>query len=286
MSVEIKILSKDGITLRTKKKYVEEDIRITFDQNLIEGNNTDLSDSTANQDDLLLGKVAYGKDGKIEGTIETYDYSNSRGFIHSDEYLQYINGTFGETYYAPEGASRIQPYAFYTNNVLKKLVCSSTVKSLGAWCCRDCHTLTEVILNDGLEEISYYAFYNCTGLTKVTLPDTLKTFGTYIFHGCSNLVEVNVPNGISTIANYMFHGCINLLTLELPESIKNINNYSLVFGKDGNATLIMKATIPPTITSLAFGDGIGKIIVPKNCLSKYQTATNWSTKSDIMEEEE
>lgn len=249
------------------------------------GGGTDTSDATATADDILLGKTAYGADGIVEGTIETYDYSNSEGVVPSSEYLNYLNGTFGDTFYAPEGALKIPGYAFYLSTTLKKLVCSSTVQSLGGWVCRDCKTLVDIELNEGLKDIGSYAFNNCTGLTIVEIPETVITLGTYAFAGCSELTSVNIPNGIQVLPNYCFNGCTKLLTLEIPDTVKQMNNYSCVFGKDGNATLIMKPTTPPTITNLAIGSGVGKIIVPKGGLSAYQSATNWSAKADIMEEE-
>ena len=245
----------------------------------------DTSDGTITPDKVLKGEVGYAKENRVVGTIETYDYSNSDGAIPNEDYLNYLNGTFGDTYYAPEGATKLPTYMFYNNQNIEGLVCSSTISSLGGWVCRDAKKLRTVSLNDGLETIGQYAFYNCSALEEIVIPETVRTIELYCFNGCSNLNKVNVPEGITTINNYTFANCPNLKLLELPSTIRQINNYSLTFGNNGDATLIMKATTPPNITNVAIGTGIGKIIVPKGTLTAYQSATNWSAKADIMEEE-
>ena len=234
----------------------------------------DTSDATATSSDLLLGKTAYANEQKLVGTIEDYDYSNSEGIAPNDDYLDFLNGTFGDTYYAPEGALKIKGYSFYNNNTLEGLVCSSTIKELGGWCCRDAKKLKNVSLNNGLETIRQYAFYGCTSLEEIVIPETVNSIENYVFSGCTNLNKVNIPDGITVIQNYCFNGCSSLKTLTLPVSVKQANNYSLTFGSDGSSTLIVKATTPPTVTNLAMGSGVGKIIVPKGCLEAYTTATN------------
>lgn len=219
-----------------------------------------------------------------EYDVSTYEKANVN--ISNQDYLDFLNGTFGDTYYAPEGANQIKGYSFYNNQNIIGLVCSSTIKGLGTWCCRDAKKLKNVSLNYGLEIIGIYAFYNCTSLEEIVIPETVTEIGNYAFNGCTNLNKVNIPNGVKTIQNYCFASCPNLKELTIPPSVTQMNNYSLTFGSNGDATLIVEADNPPTVTSLAIGSGIGKIIVPKNRLNAYKTATNWSAKADIMEEEQ
>lgn len=46
---------------------------------------------------------------------------------------------------------------------------------------------TSVVISEGIETISDYAFENCPNLSKITMPDSITTIGDYVFKGCSNL---------------------------------------------------------------------------------------------------
>ena len=56
-----------------------------------------ITDATATPSDVLKGKVAYNNEGKIEGTIETYDYNTSEGLADYEVWvITYEDGTIEE----------------------------------------------------------------------------------------------------------------------------------------------------------------------------------------------
>ena len=82
--------------------------------------------------------------------------------------------------------------------------------------------IENIILNDGIEYISGFAFYHCDNLTSITLPNTLTSIGESVFSGCVSLENINIPEGIASVANRLFEYCENLTNISLPESITRI----------------------------------------------------------------
>ena len=70
-------------------------------------------------------------------------------------------------------------------------------------------TVTSVVIPDGVETISKYAFYRCTKLSNVTIPDTCKTIAEYAFYECEVLENINLDK-VQTISDYAFFKCDSL----------------------------------------------------------------------------
>ena len=85
-------------------------------------------------------------------------------------------------------------------------------------------TLKEVIIPDGVTELSNECFLNCTGLESVKLPDSIKTIGDGCFKKCTSLKEINIPKRIEEIGNEAFSYCEKLEAVNLPDSIKTISD--------------------------------------------------------------
>ena len=54
--------------------------------------------------------------------------------------------------------------------------------------------ITEIVVEDGINEIGTFAFKNCESLKKVTLPNSLKHIGQFAFKGCVSLEEVTAED--------------------------------------------------------------------------------------------
>ena len=86
-----------------------------------------------------------------------------------------------------EGTEIIGEDCFANRKALKKVVFSSSVKTIekGAFSC--CENLEEVHLNEGLLSVGNCAFYNCEALTEIIIPASV-TKATYLSFGyCINL---------------------------------------------------------------------------------------------------
>lgn len=70
-------------------------------------------------------------------------------------------------------------------------------------------TVTSVVIPEGVETISKYAFYNCEVLSSVTLPEGCKTIEEYAFYNCGILEDVNFDY-VKVISDFAFAKCESL----------------------------------------------------------------------------
>ena len=124
--------------------------------------------------------------------------------------------------------------------------------------------ITEIVVEDGINDIGTFAFKDCESLKKVTLPNSLKHIGQFAFKGCVSLEEVTAEdygmpgveskefiseepyldvvdkNGVSLpvkrekylfnpIEPFAFQGCISLKIFVVPNLIETI--YELAFDR-------------------------------------------------------
>ncbi|MBE6472678.1 MAG: leucine-rich repeat domain-containing protein [Coriobacteriaceae bacterium] len=80
----------------------------------------------------------------------------------------------------------------------------------------------EVVLPDGVIEISAGAFRNRMHLRRIVIPDTCRTIGEAAFRDCSALEEIALPDSVTTIGNYCFKGCKSLERVRLSEKMNAI----------------------------------------------------------------
>lgn len=76
--------------------------------------------------------------------------------------------------------------------------------------------ITEIIIPEGVTEITSETFKKCKDLKKVTLPSSLKRIGKNAFCGCIALKEINIPDALEVIEENAFCHCSSLPRLVLP----------------------------------------------------------------------
>lgn len=107
------------------------------------------------------------------------------------------------------------------------------------------------------------------------------------FWGDSSLEDLKLPPDLPVIGQQMIAYLTKLTTLTIPKTVTNIYSAGLA-GNTGMKEYHFLSTTPPTLASTNVLTGIPddcKIYVPKGSLEAYQTATNWATYADYMEEE-
>lgn len=248
----------------------------------------DTSDATATADDIRLGKIAYGADGKMIGTIADYD-GTSEPASGKSLFVQLVDKSVTSVSEEDlKGITTIGNYAFYYCDRLTSIIIPSSVTSIGDYAFSYCYSLTNATIPNSVTRINTYAFYSCRSLTSITIPDGVTLIGWYAFQGCSNLTNVTISDSVTTIGGQAFSDCENLMNVIIGNGVQNID--SLAFSSCGTATesgttYMVLATTPPTIQSTTFRQAkINKIIVPKGTLDAYKSATNWSAYADNMVE--
>lgn len=81
------------------------------------------------------------------------------------------------------------------------------------------NTITDIVIPEGVETISAYAFANLTALKSVTLPSTLTTISFGAFYGCTSLETVKGLGNVKFINQEAFANCAIKGTLDFTNTI-------------------------------------------------------------------
>jgi len=99
--------------------------------------------------------------------------------------------------------------------------------------------------------ISYCAFRNCTSLVQITLPDGVTSIGSNAFQGCSSLMQLDLPDSLATIGTHAFYGCANLTQLTIPDSLVRLHPYAF-YGCSAIRLCSPKGPAARTLTSFGY----------------------------------
>ena len=102
-----------------------------------------------------------------------------------------------------------------------------------------------IIIENGVMDISAPAFHSCRNLTSISIPESVKEIGSSAFSGCSSLESIVIPYGVTTIKYNTFEGCKSLKSIKLPESVKSIE-----FNAFHDCSSLESITIPEGVTSI------------------------------------
>lgn len=121
-----------------------------------------------------------------------------------------------------EGLESIGSKAFYSVK-MKSLEIPSTVKKIGDGAFFYCSAITgDVVLPEGLIEISSELFRNCSNITGVKIPDSVTSIGDNAFYYCQKISSINIPNKVTTIGDGAFYSMKLITNVDIPESTTTI----------------------------------------------------------------
>ena len=94
----------------------------------------------------------------------------------------------------------------------------------------NCSTLAkgEIVIPEGVTEISNDAFLGCKLLTSIIIPNGIKYIGDYAFSGCNSLTSIVLPESTLEIGTGSFLNCESLSTIIIPKNLYVIPTFTQV----------------------------------------------------------
>ena len=160
-------------------------------------------------------------------------------------------------------------YTSYIPNKLRKITITND-KGLIRGAMSKLANVTEIVLNDEIENIEEKCFDGCTNLQKIKMPSLLFDIKSEAFLDCSSLEELKLGDKVQSIGDKAFKGCTSLKRINsevngefiMPDKIQYIGAYSF----SGNTT--MTKYVAPFIgiseSSLDEGGFFGRIFDNKS----------------------
>lgn len=189
----------------------------------------DTTDATATSGDILLGKTAYVNDEKIEGTIETYDYSNSEGDTARYNTLKNLLDARESAYYLFYG---------YSGDNLSDLIQYSDTENAtnfgSMFYGNYAKTFPLIDTHLGTNFTSMYQY--CVAKTFPLINTSNGTNFSNMYNGCSTATSfpsINTSNGTSF--SYMYSGCNKATSFPQLDTSKG-TNFSYMYRNCNSAT--------------------------------------------------
>lgn len=189
-------------------------------------------------------------DGKEYRVTKTLSYNGSNAIVNFEGKLIISKGIteIGRASFngaskitgveIPNSAILISDYAFQNCEGLTTITIPGSVKKIGDWwgnangqIFNGCSNLKEVILEEGIEEISGRAFDSCSKVKEWKLPKSLKRIGPRAFQS-TGVEEFNIPENVESIAT-TFISSSNLSRINVDSNNKYFTSVDgILFDKD------------------------------------------------------
>ena len=179
------------------------------------------------------------------------------------------------------GVTKVRDNMFEKNTALTSITIPDCVVSIGNYAFRWCSGITSMYLPDsiggsdsaGLYSLGESILSRCTSLFSVRLPTVYNLRLPYGCFSCESVAKTNqlesitIPANFSSIGSAVFYNCANLKSVTVlrttPPTLDNINSFQ---GTHADLTIHVPYSADHSI------------------LNAYQTASNWSNYSAIIQE--
>lgn len=211
--------------------------------------------------DIEKEKSTNGHVGMYALTIKDYGESEIENvddylFYNYDD-INYLLGYVGfeEEITLPESYRgydyEMYDYAFYCNNVIKKVSVPSGI-NIGGYAFGN-SDLIEVNIAEGVTSIGRNAFYYCRSLKNVSIPDSITVVGSDVFDFCSSL-EYNVKGNIKYLGNENTPYLIAIVATDKTLTSYTIEETTLIIYSYAFAqcTSLKSITIPDSVREIGF----------------------------------
>ena len=111
-------------------------------------------------------------------------------------------------YFISDGQATITSYAGSASVlILPDTLGGYPVTAIRYCAFRNCPSLTQVVIPEGVISIGSRAFQNCPSLTQIVFPQSLQRLDTHAFHGCCRLKQILLPDHLVRVHTLAFYGC-------------------------------------------------------------------------------
>lgn len=97
-------------------------------------------------------------------------------------------------------------YNTYENGV-GRLTFGNDVTAIPASGFKNCNSIENIKLPDGLTSVGYHAFYGCASLKELFIPDSVNSIGTQALAYCTGLQKIYMSSNITSWGWSIFEGC-------------------------------------------------------------------------------
>lgn len=299
--MKITMNTLDGVTLKTKNKYVNEDIAVSVDQAVVDGIYQDaFNEGVASvppnkMPSLIDGSLTELTAEDLKGitTIKDYAFAYVTGltsvtipntvtsiggnaFYYSPIEVKWEdNSTITEigknafTLYLginliiPNSVTTIGENGIYRCDNLTSLEIPNNVTTIGKDAMRN-NGFTSLTIGSGVTSIGQNGFSNNANLTTVIFAENsqLKSLGVASFQNCSKLESIAIPNGVTMISAQTFQNCNALSSVTISPDTTYIGSSAFQ-----NCTSLTEFTIPNTVQNIvqyafAYCTSLTSLIIP------------------------
>ena len=143
-----------------------------------------------------------------------------------------FEGTAIESAYIPSSIRSFGLATFAHCTMLKQVEFAKGcgITSLSTGCFEDCTALTRIDLSPLTKLMgTYYAFRDCTSLEEVVLPEGMTSIDEGSFLNCSALQSLYLPDSLERIEKNAFEGCTGIESISIGKNLRLADpNFSTV----------------------------------------------------------
>lgn len=223
-------------------------------------------------------------------------YSSSNGVLfnkNKTKIIEYLDGLPNSSYSIPSSVTEIGDYAFYQCEKLIEINIPNSVNIIGQNAFGWCENLSSINIPNSVTTIKQFAFELCRNLKALELPASITSIEDHTFSGCFSLTSLNIPVSVTSIGEGGFAAC-SFSSITIPASVTSIG-LGAFFGCESLASIHANSNIPidlPNPIDLYYAEVVfsnihseATLYVPKGSKSAYQSANQWKSFTNIVEEE-
>ena len=111
----------------------------------------------------------------------------------------------------------------FNDSKITEVTIPSSIKQIEDYAFANCHSLTKVNFNEGLEILDNSVFFNCSELREIKLPNSLRQLGIRAFSGASvNNVVLPDSGKLTSIGEFAFYQSRELTDITIPSCVTSI----------------------------------------------------------------